>query len=358
MAKFEVTESEAPTISEPPPASEAVDSLAGDRPGGGARRAAIFVLSLEENVASRLLRCLDDVELGRIAAEIAELGVIEKEAVNAVLREYCELERVQSVVQQSGTEAARRWVESSFDADKARVILSFLDADRANVPFAFLENLRAETVYACLAEEHPQTQAVVLAHMAGAQAQEFLLRVDGDHRQSLLHRVSTLRAADTEAVRTVELVLRKQLGSRSRDRVEETDGPRVVADILRASGNRRELFEELRRDSPDVAAEVHRHLFLFDDLESLDEDLLSSALERVHPRRVAVALQGADDAVRSRVRESLSPGSYDAVLQEFDRASDAEREEVEAARAEVVGVVLQQRTMVDSGTDRKGARPL
>jgi len=227
----------------------------------GARKAAVFILSLEEDEASLLLQSLGDAEAARITAAIESLGVLDPETVAQVLREFFELRRLHGLVREGGLERAVRLVERSLPPDKARRITQFLRSQRRSLPFQFLESIEAETLHACMACEHPQTVALVLAHLPPEKAAGVLDRLAPPLRREVVERIAALDGASAEAIESVEETLRKQVEAAKFQSFEEEAGVRAVARILRASGGSgAALLEDLREGRPDLAEEVSRHL--------------------------------------------------------------------------------------------------
>ena len=227
----------------------------------GARKAAVFILSLEEDEASLLLQSLGDSEAARITAAIESLGVLDPETVAQVLREFFELRQLHGLVREGGLERAVRLVERSLPPDKARRIGQFLRSQRRSIPFQFLETIEAETLHACMAYEHPQTMALVLAHLPPEKAAGVLDRLAPPVRREVVERIAVLDGASVEAIESVEETLRKQVESARFQTFEEEAGVRAVARILRAcGGGGAALLEDLREGRPDLAEEVSRHL--------------------------------------------------------------------------------------------------
>jgi len=316
--------------------------LHGTRGEGGARRAAIFILSLEESVASSLLRRLSDEELSRIAAEIADLGVVDRDSVGEVIHEFDELETLHNMVREGGLDQAVRLVERSFPAERARRIVQTLEASRQKLPFAFLASVDTEILTASLEDEQPQTLAVILAHMIPEQAAELLERLPVDVRREVLERIASIEGTNAEAVRRLEASLDKQLeGVHLDDGVGEAGGVQAVANILRASSSGGVSFlDDLREERPELAEEVHKHLFVFDDLARLDRGALQTALSDLDVECVALALKNSSETLREKILDNLPRRKADALLQELEELGPVRISEVESARDEVVMTIL------------------
>lgn len=326
----------------------------------GARKAAVFILSLEEDVASLLLRGLTDEELRRITAEIAGLGVVENEAVEAVIREYRELERLRGVVREGGLEQAARLLERSLPREKARRIAQLLAADGQGLPFAFLDDAPTDVLLACLQEEHPQTIALVLAHSSPPRAAEVLQGLAPDLRQDILERIASLEGTSSEVLERLQRSLRKHLEAARFESLGEAGGVRVAADILRAAGGGgAAILDRLRERRPELAEEISKRLFAFEHLATLDDRSLQAVLKEIDTRRLALALKDSSDAVRRKVFGNLSRRSAETLREEMEYLGPVRFHEVEAARRVVLETVVrleEQGVLYISGRGREEDR--
>jgi flagellar motor switch protein FliG len=329
---------EAPRSDEPgtaPPAGGAVRSLT------GARKAAVFILYLEEEVASLLLRALSDSDLARITTEIAGLGVVDRDTVAQVIREFTELERLHGMVREGGLDHAIRLVERSFPREKARRIVDLLSEHRQTFPFSFLEEVEVETLMSCLADEHPQTLAVVFAHMLPAKAAEIVERLDPALRRDVLERIAGLEGANAEALEDLERSLRKHLDAVRFEALGEGGGVKALAEILRAAdGEGRALLDDLRQGRPDLAEEVGRHLFVFDDIVRLDDRALQAVLKEIDAHRLALSLKNASQAIRAKVLDNVSRRTAEILEEEMDVLGPVRFADVDAARQGILETVL------------------
>jgi flagellar motor switch protein FliG len=309
--------------------------------GSGLRKAAVFILSLDEEDASLVLRDLGDEELSRIAAEIAELGLVEKDTVTAVIREFAELERLHALVREGGLDQAVRIVERSFPKEKAPRILQLLAAQRQSLPFTFLERVEIETLMAILEDEHPQTLAVILAHLSPAKAAEVLGRLAPDLRGDVLERIAALDGANTEALELVEVVLRKCLDHVRYESLGEAGGIRAVAQILRAAARGGNSFlDDIRQEQPELADEIGKHLFVFEDVARLDDRSLQSVLRGIDTRLLALALWEAPDDLKLKVLNNLSRRVAEELRMEMEHLGPVRRAEVASAQDAIIQAVF------------------
>ena len=307
----------------------------------GVRKAAVLVLSLEEEVASLLLRFLSDEDLSRITNEIASLGVVEKECVSEVIKEFRELEQLHGFVREGGTDQAVRLIERSLPREKAQKMLRILGTRRPTAPFAFLDGVEIETLMAFLEEEHPQTLAVICANMTPSKAGEVLQRLPPENRREIIQRIATLEGTSAQALDQVGLVLEKHLDAARFESLGEAGGVKAVAEILRASGGEGTAFlDDIRQDKPELADQIGKHFFVFDDIVRLDDRAVQSVLKEIEVRTLALALKNAGEGIKAKVLGNLPRRTGDMVREQMDFLGPIRFSEIEAAREEIRQVIL------------------
>jgi flagellar motor switch protein FliG len=329
----------------PAPPAVPVAESAGFPPSAGSfpgvKKAAVLILALDEDLASSLLRCLSDAELEHITAEIANLGVVEKETVSSVLREFLKLEELHRVARKGGLQAVVHLLERSFPQDRAKRMLHLLASQRQHHPFSFLEGVEVETLVAFLEEEHPQTLAIILAQMSPAKAAVILEKLPGAQRREVLGRIASLEGTNLEALQSIEMSLRQHLGTTCFEPLRESAGVKLAAEILRAAeGGGTSILEDLKEGQPELAEEIGKHLLVFEDLAMFDDRALQVLLKEVDTQRLALALKNAPDALQARLLDNLSRRAAEMVREEMDLLGPVRFVDVEAARRSILETVL------------------
>lgn len=307
----------------------------------GVEKAAVFILALEEDDASLVLRGLSDEELARLTSQIAGLGVVEKETVASVLEEFLDLERAHGLVREGGRDQAARLLEKCFPREKAQRILRALEAGHPACPFAALEKVDADALAVLLEDEPPHVLAVVLAHMRPAKAGQVLDRLAPELRREVVERIAALEPASAEALREVELALEKQVRTVPEEPAGAAGGASAVARILRASRTvGPALLAELRAERPELAEEIGKHLVDFEDLARLEDRTVQLVLRDVDIRVLAAALKGAGDAVRQKIVRNLSRRAAEQLFEEIAALGRLRQADVDEARLRVVRAAL------------------
>ena len=317
----------------------------------GLTKAAVFILSLNEDAASSVLRSLSDEELSLVAGEIAQSGVVDKETVGTVMGQFLEIREATEIAYEGGVDPASRLLQSSLPADRAGHLTELLAARTGGKRFAFLSEVDAASLVACLEEERPQTIAVVLTQMSSARAADVLERLPADQRKDVIRRIASLDGASEECVQLIEQVLRKHFEGARFSSLGDRGGVKAAAEILRAAEEQgvSSFFDDLRDEKPDLAEKVSKYLFNFNDLARFDDRFLTRALKRVDMRDLALALKSSEPKLVGKVSRNLSRRLADQLRKSGERLGPVRLSEVETARS----LVLERILSLD-----EGARPL
>ena len=227
----------------PPPGSAEPGAPAADPMLGGVTstemsgltKAAVFILSLKEEAASSVLRCLSDEELNLVTSEIAQIGVVDKETVATVMAQFLEIREASEIAYEGGVDPASRLLQRSLPADRAGQLTECLASRSEGKSFAFLSEVDAASLVACLEEERPQTIAVVLAQMSSARAADVLERLPDDRRKDVIRRIASLDGTSEECIHLIEDVLRKHFEAARFSSLGDRGGVKAAAEILRAA---------------------------------------------------------------------------------------------------------------------------
>lgn len=334
----------------------------GTRPGRelafGARKAAVLVLALEESVASELMQTLTDSELQKLTTEIARLGVVDQSTLSAVLHEFHDLGRVHGILREGGLDQAIRLLERSFSPERSRHLVRLLEAQRPQLPFAFLSGAEVDALRVLLEGEHPQTVAVVLAHMAPTKAAELLESMDEVRRRDLIRRVATLAGTHEEILDRLESTLRDSLDLEPPAASQKRpSGVEAAAGILRMSGrDGRRLLGDLREESPDLVEDIYRRMYTFDDIARLDDRSVQTILKEVDRRQLTLALKTASSTLREKVFRNLSRRAEEMVKEEMELLGPVRVSDVEAARQSIVESVLELEEVGAIYVEGRGSR--
>ena len=341
------------------PAAEEKADTGGTAHLSGLRKAAILFVSLEEDVASSIFKQLPDEDAELISKEIAEMGMVRKEDIRAVVEEFRDLATVCQYVKEGGVEYAVRLIEKSFPQVKAYRLTRLLENQKQNIPFVFLKNTETESLLTFLGEEHPQTIALVLSYMEAGKAAEILIKSPPEKQFDIVRRIAALEHTSPEAIRHVESGLRRYLASLAFEEFQEVGGIRTVAELLNVMdrATSKAILENMEEESPETADEIKKLMFVFEDVLLVDDRGIQNVLKEVDTKELALALKTASPELKEKMLRNMSARAAEMVREEMSYLGPVRVADVEAAQQTIVDVVRrleEQGLVIISGRGGEG----
>lgn len=308
---------------------------------GGLKKAAMFLVSLDDDTANEVLSKLSRDEAELLSKEIVNLGGVNKPDLSRVLREFQMLINLGDFIEESGSDNALPLLKKSFSSDVADPIMGRSTDELAETPFDFMKNLETETLLPFLQNEHPQTVALVLSYLEPAQAADILGRMAEDLRSQVVKRIASLDQTSLEAVKQVESGLRDYLSSLGLQEYQEVGGVRSCAEILNSldRDSQKGILDSLYQDQSELSDSIKKLMFVFEDVIHVDDLGIQAALEEVDNRQVALALKSASDALKDKILGSMSPGVAESIREEISCLGPVKRADVEASQQVIVDIV-------------------
>ncbi len=315
----------------------------------GPQKAAILLVQLGREKSALVLKSMRESEVEEILAEIARLHGVDTEVVDAVMEEFHELAAARRYYGQGGLDFAREVLEASMGPEKAAELLRRMEASLIEMPFEFLRRADARQVLSFLQDEHPQTVALVLAHMRAEQAAVVLSGMPDELQADVAHRVAVMENTSPEVVRQVEAILERKLSSV----LQSTDftvagGLQPLIDIINHSDRATErlILEGLERRDPVLAEEVRSQMFMFEDIITLDDRSVQLVLRQVDSKELATALKGVNKDVRDKIMNNISERAANNLADEIEMLGPVRLTTVEEAQATVISTI---RSLEESG---------
>jgi flagellar motor switch protein FliG len=314
----------------------------------GLRKAAVLMVRMGKEHSSRVLASLSESEVEELSAEIARLGRLEPDVVGDVIDEFYAMATTKHAGA-GGMQYARELLEASLGPERAALILDRLQASMTDMPFNFLSHADPRQLLSYVQHEHPQTIALVLAHVPSALASSILSGLAPEVQSDVAHRIAVMDRTSPEVIRQVEMALQRKLSSVLQpDELSTVGGLEPLVDIINRADRTTErlILEALDARSPELAEEIRRRMFMFEDIVNLEDRAVQLVLRQVEPADLATALKGVPDTVRDKVTKNLSERGRENLLEEIDLLGPVKVKMVEEAQAKIVSVI---RSLEDSG---------
>lgn len=315
----------------------------------GAQKAAIVLLKLGRDRAAKIMKLLGEREVTRVTAEIVQAQLVKREEADASLIEFGMMAKANDQLATGGVEKAREMLEASLGEERAAEILDNLRVSMAKAPFEFLRKTDARQVLNFLAGEHPQTVALVLAHMPPEQSSTVLGGFDEEMQRDVSVRIARLEPTSPEVIAQMESVLERRFGASSvQSKVDRADGVQTLIDILNRSdrATERSIFEGLEAEEEELAEQVRSRMFVFEDIVSLDDRAVQLILRQVDTKELATALKGVRPEVKGKITQNMSERAAINLEEEISMLGPVRMKTVEEAQGSIVRSI---RALEESG---------
>ena len=308
----------------------------------GAHKAAILLVLLGEDAASQIYRHLPAGEVEQITQEIARMQSVDSATALAVLEEFERLVMAGDYLAQGGADYANKLLIKAFGAEGAKDLLRQVSAT-AEVNSGRLDSLRKadpQQLAKFIEGEHPQTIALILAHLEAKQASVLLMRLPEELRAEAVKRLAQLRQFSPEMAQRVSLVLHKRLESLGEQSRRAYAGLRGVADLM----NRLELntaktiLEGIEKEDPKLALSIRNLMFTFEDLLTVPEAGIRELLGQMDKKTLATALRGASEELKNYIFKSMSSRAVEMLKEDMEVLGPVRSRDVHKAQLEAVAV--------------------
>ncbi len=314
----------------------------------GRQKAAMLLVTLGTSRAAKVFRHLQDSEVEKIIASLAEVRSVAPGAQEQVLEEAISSAYKSGTAAAGGLGFAKGVLEEALGARKAADIINRIDVVMAkSTSFEEFHNINAAQLVNVLAKEQPQTIALVLAHLPPFQAAQVLAGLPEEMQNEVILRVSKMDKADPEVVAQIEAVLRKQVSTHKQN-LRTVGGARAVASILNLINRSTEkrILESLKEKEWEIAEEVKKLMFVFEDLVLVEDKSMQRVLKEIDIKDVTVALKAASDEVKGKFFSNLSKRAVEMIEEELEYMGPVKLKTVEEAQQKIVNVV---RTLDEQG---------
>ncbi len=308
----------------------------------GPRKAAILLVILGEDAASQIYKHLSPPDIEQITREIAGLSAINGETVLAVLEEFDRLVAAGDYLAQGGEEYAHKLLVKAFGEEGAQQLLRqvSLSAEKSAGKLDSLRKADPQQLAKFLEGEHPQTVALILAHLEAKQASALLMRLPEELRSEAIKRLAQLRQFSPEMAERVSIVLHKRLESLGEQSRRAYAGLRGVADVM----NRLELntaktiLEGIEKEDPKLAISIRNLMFTFEDLLTVPESGIRDLLGQMDKKTLATALRGASEELKNYIFKSMSSRAVEMLKEDMEVLGPVKSREIHKAQLEAVAV--------------------
>ncbi len=308
----------------------------------GIRKAAILMVALGEDLAKPLIETLSEPDIRRITDEITKLGEVTADQSTQVLTEFYGLLETREHMLRGGPEYALKLLTEAFGTQRAEALLQQVKGmqQRSSGDLAMLQRMEAHQLSKFLENEHPQTMALVLAHLDPRKGSTVLMHLRESVRVDVVKRLAEMRQFSPEMAQTVALVLHRQMEALGSSGRRSYSGFKAVAELLNhmEPAASKGILEDVETHEPQLAIGIRNLMFTFDDLLTVPPQSIRELVGAVDKRSLAMALKGAKDNLRAYLFQAMSSRAVEMLKEDMDVMGPVRGKDVSAAQQELLAL--------------------
>jgi flagellar motor switch protein FliG len=308
----------------------------------GPRKAAALIILLGEELSSQIFKFLWEDEIEEISREISTLSSVPPELSESVLEEFHNMSLARDYISSGGLEYAKKLLVKALGSDGSRRIIDRVTKSlETSVGFNALQKADPQQLSGFLQNEHPQTIALILAHLEPAQGAALLSSLPEATRSDIAIRMANLGEIPPEVIKRISLILDQKLNSLGTYSRETIGGTRAVAELVnkmdRTAG--RSILERVEVDNPELAVEIRNLMFVFEDIMLIDANGMREILQRIDKKTLTVALKGTTSELQAQFFKNMSQRAVEMMKEDMEALGAMRLKDVEKAQHEIVEIV-------------------
>ncbi len=307
----------------------------------GAQKAALLMIALDVETAAEVFKYLDSTEVEIISTEISKVRNIPSNVVDQIMNEFYAMITAREYVLEGGLEYAQALLEKSFGLTKAIEIIEKVKTLTTLKGFDVLKKADSTQLINFLNKEHPQTIALILSHLNPNQTANALRELPEAVRNDVALRIATLGKISPQTLKQIEKVVDEMAGVNLSQSLSKIGGPKSLATILNktSASLSKEILENIEAQQPEVAMEIKRLMFIFDDIIHIQDKDIQRILREVDRKDLALALKVVDDKLKDKIFSNMSERAADLLKEELQYMGMVKLKEVEAAQARIIDII-------------------
>jgi flagellar motor switch protein FliG len=325
----------------------------------GIRKAAILMVALGDELAKTIFQGLSESDVQRVTEEITRLGEVRGSHLTQVLTEFYGLLETQQFMVRGGPEYALRVLTEAFGAAKAEAMLAQVKhiREQANGDMAMLQKMDPQQLSKFLENEHPQTIALVLAHVDAKTGSMILMQLESTMRVDVVKRLAEMRQFSPEMAQKVALVLHQRMDGLGTGGRKTYSGFKAVAELLNRVDQvaSKGILEEIEQDEPQLAIGIRNLMFTFEDLQTVPPASIREFIAAADKRVLAMALKGGKENLKAHIFKAMSSRAVEMLKEDIDVLGPVRMKDVNLAQQELLTLARQLegegRMMLKMGVD-------
>ncbi len=307
----------------------------------GIQKAAILLIALGPEKSSLIFKHLKEEEIEDLTLEIANTKSVTPQVKEKVINEFYEVCLAQQYIAEGGIGYAKELLEKALGADKAMDVIGKLTASLQVKPFEFVKKTDASQLLNFIQDEHPQTIALILSYLSAGQAATILSALIPEKQAEVARRIATMDRTSPDVIKEVERVLESKLSSLVNQDYTIIGGVDAVVEILNTvdRGTEKHIMETLEVEEPELADEIRKKMFVFEDILLLDDRAIQRVLRDVDNNDLAIACKGSTEEVQNAIFSNMSKRLAEMIKEDMEFMGPVRMKDVEEAQQKIVNII-------------------
>lgn len=314
----------------------------------GIQKAAILLIALGPERSADIFKHLKEDEIEELTLEIANTRSVSPQVKEDVLNEFYQICLAQQYIAEGGIGYAKELLDKALGEDRAKEVITKLTASLQVRPFEFVRKTDPSQLLNFIQDEHPQTIAMILSYLTSAQAALVIGALPPEKQADVAKRIAMMDRTSPDVIKEVERVLEKKLSSLVNQDYTIVGGVDAIVNILNTVDRTTEkhIMESLEIEETELADEIRKKMFVFEDILLLDDRAIQRVLRDVDNADLGVALKAANEEVQNVIFKNLSKRLAAMIKEDMEFMGPVRMKDVEEAQQKVVSVI---RKLEDSG---------
>lgn len=307
----------------------------------GKQKAAILLIALGSEKSAKIFSELSDEDIEELTLEIANMQRVTTEEKEEILEEFYEICLAQDFISEGGISYAKDVLEKAMGSQKALEIINKLTSSLQVKPFDFVRRTDASQLLNFIQNEHPQTLALILSYLNSSQAASILSALPQEKQADVAQRIAVMDRTSPEVIKEVEQVLERKLSSMVTQDYASTGGIQAIVEILLSvdRGTEKFIMETLEIQKADLAEEIRKRMFVFEDIVNLDSVSIQRFIREVDNSELSIALKSSTDEVKDIIFANMSKRMAEMLSEDMEFMGPVRLRDVEEAQQKIVNII-------------------
>ena len=307
----------------------------------GLQKAAILLIALGPEKSAMIFKHLKEEEIEELTLEIANTRSVTPQVKEEIIEEFYQVCLAQQYIAEGGIGYATDLLQKALGEDKAKEVLGKLTASLQVRPFEFIRKTEASQLLNFIQDEHPQTIAMILSYLSPTQAAGVISTLPPDKQTDVAKRIALMDRTSPDVIKEVENILEQKLSSLVNQDYTIVGGIDSIVEVLNTvdRGTEKHIMENLEIEEPELADEIRKKMFVFEDILMLDDRSIQRVLREVENGELAVALKGANEDVQNVIFNNMSTRLSAMIREDMEYMGPVRMKDVEEAQQKIVNII-------------------